>query len=314
MTEYKEGSNLCDICEYGAGDIVTGVPVRYFDDDVDAMDYRKKHRRTKFWRENVANIAANWDPDKLTPLYYCLQCCRLEDGAHRLFVADKLEIEKMDVRIGDVCYKQYRKTSDAAIMKICLGVMDEIPTTHKLDRRWLIANATDKWNYLSGIDFKDKSFLDIGCHVGFSCFEAWRRGAASVLGMDIREDVLAVAEEAKRVIGIGDPVQFINQSWTPNTHVNADVVMMSGLIHYFSKKDYTRVLKRACEACSDTLILELRIIPYHVPELRTMGKQTIPTTAWLSGRLVPAGFECERFVRGKHRELWVCNRVEDTQK
>jgi 2-polyprenyl-3-methyl-5-hydroxy-6-metoxy-1,4-benzoquinol methylase len=308
MTEYKNGTKLY---KYQVGTVVSEVPVRYFDEDRDAMAYRKRHKSTRFWRENVANIMANFDYEKLTPLYYCASCKRLEDGAHRLYIADKLGINKLDVLVGGICYKHYKKLENRSILETCFEVMDEYPTSHRLDRKWLLASALDKWRYLGDVVFKGKSFIDIGCHVGYSCFEAWRRGASPVLGVDTREDVLMVADEVGARIGADSTVRLGRVQWGPGEERGRyfDIVMCMGLIHYFSGGAYKRVLDGLCGMCKDTLILELRIVPHgRVAIHRASGGQTMPTTSWLKGVLGVAGFNHKRFVRDKQREMWIATR------
>ena len=309
MIEYRPGSELW---EYEAGSIVSGVPVRYFDNDKDAMDYRRRHQNSRFWKDNVAKLTANFDMRKFGPLYYCLKCRRLEDGAHRLIVAENKGLDAVSVQIGDICYKRYRVIKGMDILKVFHGAMDEIPTGHKLDRRWLEASANDKWPYFSDmVNFYDKSFLDVGCHVGYSCIEAWRRGAKRVLGVDIRGDVLMVAERVKAGLNIDNAVQFKRQTWRPESSEkqNFDVVMIMGLLHYFPKDQYAAILKGLCDICNDTLILELRVMGSNWARLETIGKQTLPTTTWLQGQLHRAKFlPHKRFIREKRRQLWVCER------
>lgn len=301
-----------ELWEYASGSIISGVPVRYFDNDKDAMAYRKKHRGSKFWRDNVKKLMSNFDLTKFSPLYYCLQCKRLEDGAHRLFVADKKGISTINVQIGANCYKHNKAIREMDLLALFYEVMDELPTSHKLDRKWLHASVTDKWPlFASRVNFFEKSFLDIGCNVGYSCIEAWRRGARRILGVDVRGDVLAVAERVAATLGIVDEVQFRRMEWKPGKSdgISFDIVMIMGLLHYFPKDQYKAIVKELCDICKETLILELRIIGSNRSKLMTIGRQTLPTTQWLKDVLNRSGFlSIKQFIREKQRELWICER------
>ena len=58
-------------------------------------------------------------------------------------------------------------------------------------------SAAGEWHELKKLlpDFTDKRVLDIGCGFGWHCIYAAEKGAASVLGTDISEKMLAVAGE-----------------------------------------------------------------------------------------------------------------------
>lgn len=57
--------------------------------------------------------------------------------------------------------------------------------------------AAGEWHALQGLlpDFSGKRVLDIGCGFGWHCVYAAEQGAASVLGIDLSEKMLAVARE-----------------------------------------------------------------------------------------------------------------------
>lgn len=62
-------------------------------------------------------------------------------------------------------------------------------------------NAAGEWHELKKLlpDFKGKRVLDIGCGFGWHCIYAAEQGAASVLGIDISEKMLAVAREKTKL-------------------------------------------------------------------------------------------------------------------
>ena len=78
-------------------------------------------------------------------------------------------------------------------------------------------------------DFKGKKILDLGCGFGWHCQYAIEHGAASVVGVDISEKMLAVAKEktSKEIEYICKPLEdleFPGQSF--------DVVISSLTFHY----------------------------------------------------------------------------------
>ena len=189
--------------------------------------------------------------------------------------------------------------------------MKEFPTSHRLDKKWLHALVADKWKYIESIDFTNKSYLDVGCHVGYSCFRAWAASADHFLGIDVRADVLKVAEEIKKELNIADGFIFLNKDWAkhPENELAFDIVSMLGLIHYFPKKIYKKVLKSLCDIKEESLILELRIIPSNHSFVQTIQRQTLPSTKWLSNALKQYGFKhFKRHVRESRRELWIAKR------
>ncbi len=50
-------------------------------------------------------------------------------------------------------------------------------------------------------DMRGKSYLEIGCNVGATCIEMHRRGAKRVVGLDLNEDYVRLANKAASLIG-----------------------------------------------------------------------------------------------------------------
>lgn len=318
-----------ELWEYDVGEIISHVPVGYFKNDKDAMEYRRKNINKPWWKKRIDYLTKNFESKKFKPIYYCKKCRRMEDGARRLHYAELNNFDFISVKIGDDCYKRYKKKEESSemikdrqtekywdipsgkeLLDIILSKMKEFPTSHRLDKKWLLANVNDKWKYIDQIDFEGKSYLDVGCHVGYSCFRAWQKGADHILGIDIRADVLRVAEEVGKELNAKQAI-FINKDWSkyPETELAFDIVSMLGLIHYFPKKIYKKVLKSLCDICKETLILELRIIPNSKPFLIETQRQTLPSTKWLSNALKQYGFnKIKRYVRETRRELWIAER------
>jgi tRNA (mo5U34)-methyltransferase len=81
-------------------------------------------------------------------------------------------------------------------------------------------------------DLSGWSVLDIGCNAGFFSFEMWRRGAASVLGVDADPRYVAQARYAADVLGA--PVQFEQRSVYDVAELGKrfDLVLFTGVLYH----------------------------------------------------------------------------------
>ncbi len=79
------------------------------------------------------------------------------------------------------------------------------------------------WDELAG-----KVVIDFGCGTGAETVEIARRGAARVIGLDIRERVLDQARVAARKAGVEDRCVF-----TTNTDERADIVLSMDSFEHF---------------------------------------------------------------------------------
>jgi SAM-dependent methyltransferase len=320
MQEVKYDSKKA-LWDYKANTIVKDVPVEYFDDDLDAATYLARVKNGKSWKANVKRILNNFDPFKFGEFFYCRKCRRIEDGAHRLVIAKELGVKIADVRTGGSCYKNYVKAGrlirrDSTFMDTFEKAMKANPTFHPLDKRWLEANAKDKWPLFSGlVDFRNKSFLDVGCNVGYSCIMAWSKMASSCLGVDIRPDVLKIGEKiASKLKAKDNQIQFYLMDWkkyNTDKSIKFDIVMCSGMLHYFEADEYERLFNKLLDSCKHQLIIEMRLRPNRSDDrLIISGIQTLPTDTWFINRLRNKGFIVKaRFVRKPgSRELWVANK------
>lgn len=311
---YQQGKELW---RYEPGTVIQGVPISYFNGDKDAMEYIGKRAGLRWWREQIDKFKAEFDPNKLEPLFYCNKCQRLEDGAHRLVVAKEKGIDKLDVRIGKLCYKKCKANDlisgePAEFLAFFNKIMAKFPSIKPKDFDWLEACVMSKWSLFGNlIDFREKKVLDIGCHVGYSCIDAWCRGAKEVSGIDIRQELLLVGMNIREKLGIPMcSIMFFVDDWIDyKLPESCDIVLCMGLLHYFPKDIYEKMLEKLCFACGETLILELRIIDNGRLELIDVKGQTLPTIKWLEKVLAKNGFVSnKRFIRGKNRELWIARK------
>lgn len=318
LIEYKPGTELHN---YQNDLIVKNVPVEYFDTDRDAIDYYEKHKNDKAWKARNKGILDNFNPVMFGEFFYCTKCQRMEDGAHRWAIAKEKGITHVDVRIGGDCYKNYIKAGrflrgDSTFIETLSKLIDENPKRHKLDKKWLMASASDKWPFiLRHVDFRGKSFLDIGCNVGYSVFRAWSLMADYITGIDIRADVKKVATSMKMKLGIKYPnFQLLNlntDQFFKDELPCFNIVMSMGMVHYLAKKNYEHVFTQMMGMCEETLIIELRLRKGRKDITLTTGSggQTLPTEGWLRNKLENNGFKkFHIYSRAKDRALWICKR------
>ncbi len=75
--------------------------------------------------------------------------------------------------------------------------------------------------------------IDFGCGEGDEAIEMAKRGAARVMGIDIREDVLQMARQKAFAAGVTDFCHFGRSAAEP-----ADVVVSVDAFEHFAKPDY----------------------------------------------------------------------------
>jgi SAM-dependent methyltransferase len=74
-----------------------------------------------------------------------------------------------------------------------------------------------------------KTVIDFGCGKGNEAIEIAQRGAAHVIGLDIREDFLAIAEQKATLAGVADRCTFATA-----TREQADVITSIDAFEHFS--------------------------------------------------------------------------------
>lgn len=95
-------------------------------------------------------------------------------------------------------------------------------------------DGAGEWQTLKELlpDFKGKRVLDLGCGYGWHCLYAAEHGAASVVGVDLSEKMLAVAREKNTF----DTITYLHASIDEVTFEpeSFDVVISSLAIHYIA--------------------------------------------------------------------------------
>jgi 2-polyprenyl-3-methyl-5-hydroxy-6-metoxy-1,4-benzoquinol methylase len=101
---------------------------------------------------------------------------------------------------------------------------------------------------------KGKSVLDIGCNNGFFCYEAARRGAARVVGLDVEPDMIRKNRVLADVLGVD--VEFKVADLDREKIVESfDYVLCLNVLHHLRYPLYT--LDNLAEITRERLVLEM---------------------------------------------------------
>lgn len=261
------------------------------------------------WRERMAYLRSNYDPEKVQPIYYCLAHGRFEDGAHRLALAKERGEALFSVQVHARCH-HFRPT----IFEVLSGMIAErISDPKQKDVRWLSACRDKKWIHLDReIDYRGASVLDVGSHCGYTCFRSVFAGAGHATGIEIRPELVSIATDAAPQLKVESRVNFTVGDWLEGSKRPGrfDIVHCMGLLHYFPAAVYPDALARLAASSTRTLVLELRLSQGPGVRLAASGIQTLPSAAWLEGRLAGHGFTVKgRFpVDEGKRGLWIAAR------
>jgi len=93
-----------------------------------------------------------------------------------------------------------------------------------------------------GSDLGGKTVLDIGCGSGVYCIEAARRGAARVVGIDVSEEMVALAKVRSQDAGCSGVCEFVCTSFPPERSIEAlkcryDYAIVMGVMDYVQDVD-----------------------------------------------------------------------------
>ena len=145
-----------------------------------------------------------------------------------------------------------------------------------------------------------KRVLDIGCGTGGFCREAVRRGASSVLGMDISK--LMCAEAVRLLATHTDTAKVVNQAVEDATFApdSFDVVVSSLTLHYVA--DLAAVVSKVYQWLSRTGVF---IFSVNHP-IYTAGLERVPDF----GTGVPLTLSLERYQQeGVRQHYWFVDDV-----
>jgi len=120
-------------------------------------------------------------------------------------------------------------------------------------------------------DMRGKSLLDVGCNAGFYSFEAKRRGAARVLGVDGQRQHIRQALFVRKVLGLDLEFRRMNVYELDQHAIGQfDITLALGLIYHL--KHLVLALESLYKVTREMLIIETAIMP---PE-RTPASFTHP--------------------------------------
>ena len=122
-------------------------------------------------------------------------------------------------------------------------------------------------------DLHGKSLLDVGCNAGFYSFEAKRRGATRVLGVDGQRQHIRQALFVRKVLGLDVEFRRMNVYELNWAIGQFDITLALGLIYHL--KHLVLALENLYKVTREILIIETAIMP---PE-RTPASFTHPLGA-----------------------------------
>jgi len=186
----------------------------------------------------------------------------------------------------------------------------------------LIKHGDLKWKqFAKHIDWKGKTVVDIGCHVGLVAMRAAAQGAKSVTGCDLRKDVIDFNNTFCKKHRIGNAT-FFNWGLSAAGPV-FDIVLCLGVINKFPDGEYQKMIAKLCFMAKYTLVLETcfnnGISTGYTASVRPPGAEfkyhTRPSAHYLLGLLRDNGFTVTKriksvaFAAKDFRETWIAERT-----
>jgi tRNA (mo5U34)-methyltransferase len=109
-------------------------------------------------------------------------------------------------------------------------------------------------------DLRDKTLLDVGCNAGFYAFEAKRRGAQRVLGVDGQRQHVRQGLFVRKVLGLDVEFRRLNvYELSPGTVGQFDITLALGLLYHL--KHPILALENLYQVTKQLLIIETAIMP-----------------------------------------------------
>ena len=124
---------------------------------------------------------------------------------------------------------------------------------NRLFRRKTFVRRTERIReLLADYGVAGKTVLDLGCGSGEVSIVAAQLGA-TVIGLDIVDDMVAIARDTAAAAGVADRTTFRVANIVDGPLPRADVTMMVGVIEYYS--DLEAILGKACAATEGLLVI-----------------------------------------------------------
>jgi tRNA (mo5U34)-methyltransferase len=109
-------------------------------------------------------------------------------------------------------------------------------------------------------DLTGKTLLDVGCNAGFYAFEAKRRGAARVLGVDGQRQHVRQGLFVRKVLGLDVEFRRLNvYELSPRTVGQFDITLALGLLYHL--KHPILALENLYQVTKEVLVIETAIMP-----------------------------------------------------
>lgn len=108
-------------------------------------------------------------------------------------------------------------------------------------------------------DLTGKSVLDIGCNAGFICFEAKRRGAARVVGVDMKQEYIDQAKFCAEVRGDDIDFRTLNILDLRDLGETFDLVFCVGILYHCA--DLLGAVRSVSSVTGERVIVETAMEP-----------------------------------------------------
>jgi 2-polyprenyl-3-methyl-5-hydroxy-6-metoxy-1,4-benzoquinol methylase len=114
------------------------------------------------------------------------------------------------------------------------------------------------------VDMKGKSYLEIGCNIGATCIEMYRRGANRVVGLDINDEYVGLAQKAAHLVDAD--IEYhkfdVDKEDIVERFGSFDVVGMFSVIHlslpiHPQISDPHKILRNVYHATEDLFVTEI---------------------------------------------------------
>jgi tRNA (mo5U34)-methyltransferase len=110
------------------------------------------------------------------------------------------------------------------------------------------------------LDLSDKTLLDVGCNAGFYAFEAKRRGARRVLGVDGQRQHVRQGLFVRKVLGLDVEFRRLNVYELDTRSIGQfDITLALGLLYHL--KHPILALEKLYQVTKELLIIETAIMP-----------------------------------------------------
>ena len=110
------------------------------------------------------------------------------------------------------------------------------------------------------LDLSDKTLLDVGCNAGFYAFEAKRRGARRVLGVDGQRQHVRQGLFVRKVLGLDVEFRRLNVYELDKRNIGQfDITLALGLLYHL--KHPILALEKLYQVTKELLVIETAIMP-----------------------------------------------------